>query len=137
LKKQKYKMKVISNLFYFSLTLLLFILNFTSYSNAIGNVDWVLLKENNDGKEWLDKGSIKPLSNGEISVLTKFFKNPTNSDDDGELSLYVMRINCNEKKFKDTSINGIPQFNSKWQTSDNDELIDVVIENSCSQFINK
>ena len=129
-------MRIISNFFYFSLTLLLFILNFASYAYAIGNVDWVLLKENDAGKEWLDKGSIKLLPNGEISVLTKFFKNPTNSDDDddGELSLYVMRINCNEKKFKDTSINGIPQFNSKWQTSNNDELIDVVIENSCSDY---
>ena len=75
-------MKIISNLFYFSLTLLIFILNFASYSNAIGNVDWILLKENDDGKEWLDKGSIKLFTNGEISVLTKFFKNPTNSDDD-------------------------------------------------------
>ena len=79
-------MRIICNLFYFSLTLLLFIFNFASYSYAIGNVDWVLLKENDDGKEWLDKGSIKSLPNGEISVLTKFFKNPTNSDDDGELS---------------------------------------------------
>jgi len=130
-------MRLISNLFYFSLSLLLFILNFVSYSYAIGNVDWVLLKENDDGKEWLDKGSIKRVSNSEISVLTKFFKNPTNSDDDGELSLYVMRINCDEKKFKDTSINGIPQFNSKWRISNNDELIDVVIENSCSEFINR
>ena len=129
-------MKIISNLFYFSLILLFFIINFANFSNALGNVDWVLLKENNDGKEWLDKGSIKPLRNGEISVLTKFFKNPTNSDDDGELSLYVMRINCDEKKFKDTSINGIPQFNSKWQTSNNDELIDVVIENTCSELFN-
>ena len=129
-------MKIISILFCFSLSLLLIILNFGSNAYAIGNVDWVLLKENDDGKEWLDKGSIKSLSNGEISVLTKFFKNPTNSDDDGELSLYVMRINCDEKKFKDTSINGIPQFNSKWQISNNDELIDVVIENSCSEFIN-
>jgi len=137
LQKQIYKMRIISSFFYFSLSLLLFILNFSSYSYAIGNVDWVKLKENDDGKEWLDKGSIKPLSNGEISVLTKFFKNPTNSEDDGELSLYVMRINCNEKKFKDTSINGIPQFNSKWLTSNNDELIDVVIENSCSEFINE
>ena len=126
-------MKIISNLIYFSLTLLFFIFNFASHSNAIGNVDWILLKENKDGKEWLDRGSIKPLQNGEISVLTKFFKNPTNSNDDGELSLYVMRINCDEKKFKDTSINGIPQFNSKWQTSNNDELIDAVIENSCSE----
>ena len=129
-------MKIISILFCFSLSLLLIILNFGSYAYAIGNVDWVLLKENDDGKEWLDKGSIKPLPNGEISVLSKFFKNPTNSDDDGELSLYVMRINCDEKKFKDTSINGIPQFNSKWQTSNNDELIDVVIEKSCSKFTN-
>ena len=129
-------MKIISILFCFSLSLLLIILNFGSYAYAIGNVDWVLLKENDDGKEWLDKGSIKPLPNGEINVLTKFFKNPTNSNDDGELSLYVMRINCDEKKFKDTSINGIPQFNSKWQISNNDELIDVVIENSCSEFIN-
>ena len=129
-------MKIISNLFCFSLSLLLIILNFGSNAYAIGNVDWVLLKENDDGKEWLDKGSIKPLPNGEISVLTKFFKNSTNPNDDGELSLYVIRINCDEKKFKDTSINGIPQFNSKWQTSNNDELIDVVIENSCSEFIN-
>jgi len=128
-------MKIISNLFHFSLSLLLFILNIAPYSYALGNVDWVLLKENDDGKEWLDKGSIKPLPNGEISVLTKFFKNPTNSNDDGELSLYVMRINCNEKKFKDTSINGIPLFYSKWQTSNNDELIDVVFENSCSEYI--
>tara|TARA_B100000401_G_C52709126_1_gene672987 strand:+ start:98 stop:490 length:393 start_codon:yes stop_codon:yes gene_type:complete len=129
-------MKIISNLFYLSLTILFFILNFANFSNAIGNVDWVLLKENNDGKEWLDKGSIKTLKNGEITVLTKFFKNPTNASDEGELSLYVMRINCNEKKFKDTSINGIPQLNSKWQTSNNDELIDIVIENSCSELIN-
>jgi len=129
-------MRIISNLLYFFFSLLLIILNFASYSYAVGNVDWILLKENGDGKEWLDKGSIKELPNGEISVLTKFFKNPTDSDNDGQLSLYVMRINCDEKKFKDTSINGIPQFNSKWQTSNNDELIDVVIENSCSEFVN-
>ena len=128
-------MRIISIFFCFSINLVLIILNFASYAYAIGNVDWVLLKENDDGKEWLDKGSIKSLSNVEISVLTKFFKNPTNSDNDGELSLYVMRINCDQKKFKDTSINGIPQFNSKWRTSNNDELIDIVIENSCSEFI--
>ena len=129
-------MKIILNLFSLSLALLIVILNFADFSNAIGNVDWVLLKENKDGKEWLDRGSIKPLRNGEISVLTKFYKNPTESNDDCKLTLYVMRINCDDKKFKDTSINGIPQFNSKWQTSKNDELLDIVIENSCSEFLN-
>ena len=128
-------MKFFMNLFSLSSFFFIIIMNFADYSNALGNVDWVLLKENKNGKEWLDRGSIKPHPNGEISVLTKFFENPSNSNDDGVLSLYVMRINCKEKKFKDTSINGIPQFNSKWQTSNNDELIDVVIENSCSGFI--
>ena len=41
-------MRIISNFFYFSLTLLFFILNFAPYSHGIGNVDWVLLKENNE-----------------------------------------------------------------------------------------
>ena len=122
---------------FFSLffTFLILILNNSDFAIGIGNVDWVLLKENNDGKEWIDMGSIKAINDKEISVLTKFFKNPKNSNDKDELSLYVMRINCSEKKFKDTSINGIPQLNSKWQTSNNDELIEVVIEKSCSEVI--
>ena len=43
---------------------------------------------------------------------------------------------CIRDRFKDTSINGIPQFGSKWQTSNNDELIDVVMEKGCSERIN-
>ena len=129
------KMKVISNLFTLSIFLLILILNNSEFAYGIGNVDWVLLKENNDGKEWIDMGSIKAINDKEISVLTKFLKNPKDSNDKEELSLYVMRINCSEKKFKDTSINGIPQFNSKWQTSNNDELIDVVIKKGCSAVI--
>ena len=128
-------MKVILNFFSLCFIFLIFISNNSDLAYGIGNVDWVLLKENDDGKEWLDMGSIKSINDKEISVLTKFFRNPKNSSDKGQLSLYVMRINCFEKKFKDTSINGIPQFNSKWQTSNNDQLIDVVIEKSCSEII--
>ena len=124
-------MKIIFNLFCLSIVLLILILNNSEFVYGIGNIDWVLLKENNDGKEWIDMGSIKEINDGEISVLTKFFKNPKESSNKGELSLYVMRINCNDNTFKDTSINGIPQFGSKWQTSNNDELIDVVIEKTC------
>ena len=128
-------MKIIFKFFSLCFTFLILILNNSEFAYAVSNVDWVLLKENNDGKEWIDMGSIKEIDNGEISVLTKFFKNPKDSNDKEELSLYVMRINCTEKKFKDTSINGIPQFNSKWQTSNNDELIDVVIKKGCSAVI--
>ena len=129
-------MKIIFKFFSLCFTFLILILNNSEFAYAVGNVDWVLLKENNDGKEWIDMGSIKEINAGEITVLTKFLKNPKEPSDKEELSLYVMRINCNDKTFKDTSINGIPQFGSKWQTSNNDELIEVVIEKSCSERIN-
>ena len=128
-------MKIIFKFFSLCFTFLILILNNSEFAYAVGNVDWVLLKENNDGKEWIDMGSIKETNVGEITVLTKFLKNPKEPSDKEELSLYVMRINCNDKTFKDTSINGIPQFGSKWQTSNNDELIDVVIEKGCSEKI--
>ena len=129
-------MKIIFKFFSLCFTFLILILNNSEFAYGIGNVDWVLLKENNDGKEWIDMGSIKEINAGEITVLTKFLKNPKEPSDKEELSLYVMRINCNNKTYKDTSINGIPQFGSKWQTSNNDELIDVVIEKGCSERIN-
>ena len=129
-------MKIISEIICIFFIFSIFIINNSKLTYGIGNVNWVLLKENDAGKEWLDLGSIKEFQNKEISVLTKFFKNPRDSSDKGELFLYVMRINCEEKSFKDTSKNGIPQLNSKWQTSNNDELIDVVIERSCSEIIN-
>ena len=129
-------MKIIFKFFSLCFAFLILILNNSEFAYSIGNVDWVLLKENNDGKEWIDMGSIKSINDNEISVLTKFFKNPKHSNEKEQLSLYVMRINCNDKTFKDTSINGIPQFGSKWQPSNNDELIDVVIEKSCSEIIN-
>ena len=128
-------MKIIFKFFSLCFTFLILILNNSEFAYAVGNVDWVLLKENNDGKEWIDMGSIKETNAGEITVLTKFLKKPKEPSDKEELSLYVMRINCNDKTYKDTSINGIPQFGSKWQTSNNDELIDVVIEKGCSEKI--
>ena len=129
-------MKFIFNFFSLCIAFLILILNNSEFAYGVGNVDWLLLKENNDGKEWIDMGSIKEINAGEITVLTKFLKNPKEPSDKEELSLYVMRINCNDKTFKDTSINGIPQFGSKWQTSNNDELIEVVIEKSCSERVN-
>ena len=129
-------MKIALKFFLPFFVFIILILNNFGTAYGISDVDWVLLKENSDGKEWIDMGSIKSISNSEISVLTKFFKNPKDSNAKGNLSLYVMKINCIEKKFKDTSINGIPQFNAKWQNSNKDELINVVIEKSCSVIKN-
>ena len=130
-------MRIRLKLFSLSFAFFIIFLNISDLAYGIGNVDWVLLKENNDGKEWIDMGSIKPLKNNELTVLTKFFKNPSDNKEEGQLSLYVMKINCIDKKFKDTSVNGIPQFNSKWKSTNNDELIDIVIEKSCSEIKNE
>ena len=73
-------------------------------ASAIGEVDWLLLKENNDGKEWVDLGSIRKIKDNEISVLTKYFQNPNKEKVKGETNLYVMRINCETKEYKDLSL---------------------------------
>ena len=103
--------------------------------DAVGNVDWFLLKENESGKEWLDLGSIKVLKNNQLTVLTRYYENTSKVKDKGETNLYVMKINCLNNEFKDISINGIPQFNSKWKPSNDDELIDNVITRSCAEVI--
>ena len=126
-------MNLITNLISILIFSILIFTNRVLPSKAISDVDWILLKENQDGKEWLDLGSLKRIKNDEISVLTKFFENPKKENEKGKTSLYVMNINCKSNQYKDTSINGFPTLNSKWQDSDNDELIEVVIEKSCKE----
>ena len=110
------------------------LLNPVQKASAVGEVDWLLLLENDDGKEWVDLGSIKKYKNNEMSVLTKYFQNPSKEKVKGETTLYVMRINCDTREFKDISVNGIQNFKSKWKSSNHDELIDVVIDKSCSEI---
>ena len=126
--------KIIKNLILFITIFALNLLYPILQASAISDVDWLLLKENNDGKEWIDLGSIKNLKNHEISVLTKYFQNPNKEKAKGETNLYVMRINCDNREYKDISVNGIPSFKAKWKTTNNDELIDVVIDKSCSEI---
>ena len=128
-------MKKILNLsILFTLIISLNLLHFVQTASALGDVDWLLLKENNDGKEWVDLGSIRKIKDNEISVLTKYFQNPNKEKVKGETNLYVMRINCETKEYKDISVNGIPSFKAQWKTSNDDELIDVVIDKSCNDI---
>ena len=115
------------------LSFLVILLPFSFSSYAAKDVDWLLLKKNNDGEQWIDQGSIREYPNNEITVLTRFFEAPKEPETKGKKLLYVMRINCETKKFKDTSINGIPNLNAKWTSSNNDELIDIVINKSCGE----
>jgi len=115
------------------LSFLLILLSFSFSSYAANDVDWLLLKRNKDGEQWIDRGSIKKYPNNEVSILTRFFEAPKEPENKGKKLLYVMRINCETKEFKDTSINGIPNLKAKWTSSNNDELIDIVINKSCEE----
>ena len=126
--------KLFFSLVFCLLSFLLILLPFSFGSYAANDVDWLLLKKNSDGEQWIDRGSIKEYPNNEISILTRFFETPKEPETKGKKLLYVMRINCETKKFKDTSINGIPNSKSKWRSSDNDELIDIVINKSCEEI---
>ena len=126
--------KLFYSLVFYLLSFLLILLPFSFGSYAANDVDWLLLKKNSDGEQWIDRGSIKEYPNNEISILTRFFETPKEPETKGKKLLYVMRINCETKKFKDTSINGIPNLKSKWRSSDNDELIDIVINKSCEEI---
>ena len=126
--------KLFFSLVFYLLSFLLILLPFSFGSYAAKDVDWLLLKKNSDGEQWIDRGSIKEYPNNEISILTRFFETPKEPETKGKKLLYVMRINCETKKFKDTSINGIPNLKSKWRSSDNDELIDIVINKSCEEI---
>ena len=125
--------KLFYSLVFYLLSFLLILFPFSFGSYAANDVDWLLLKKNSFGEQWIDRGSIKEYPNNEISILTRFFETPKEPETKGKKLLYVMRINCETKKFKDTSINGIPNLNAKWTSSNNDELIDIVINKSCEE----
>ena len=131
--------KLFHHLLFSVVSFFLIIHPFSISSYAANDVDWLLIKKNNDGEQWIDRGSIREYPNNEISILTRYFEAPKEPDTKGKKLLYVMRINCETKKFKDTSINGIPKLNAKWKSSNNDELIDIVINKSCekSELINE
>ena len=118
--------------------IILFLFSIIFYFNclqpvySLGNVNWILIKDNQLGKQWIDLGSLKRINEKEISILTRFFEKPNEIKKKGKTTLYVMKINCFNNKFKDTSINGIPNLKAKWEESNGDELIDLVINKSCS-----
>ena len=133
LNKLKYMGKLLHNLISLLVLSIVIFFTFSFSSYAANDVEWLLLKKNDDGEQWIDKGSIKKYSNNEISVLTRYFEAPKEKDSQGKKLLYVMRINCETKEFKDISINGIPNLKAKWTNSNNDELIEVVINKSCEE----
>ncbi|CAK6695199.1 hypothetical protein VB734_03395 [Synechococcus sp. BA-124 BA4] len=107
--------------------LLLFALTAGSGPAHAGPVNWQEVPESPAGRQWWDKGSLRLSRDGELSVLTRF--QPA-SEDRGQL--YVMELDCGQKLYRDTSVNGLPRFKAEWQPTGGDDLISAVLDQACS-----
>jgi hypothetical protein len=106
-------------------------------------VNWQEVPSTAEGRQWWDSGSLRATTTGNLSVLSRFqppnpgdSKNGTTGESEPKpkrmADLYVMDIDCDQQLFRDTSINGIPQFKAEWLPAAGDNLISAVIEGSCT-----
>ena len=106
-----------------------------------GPVDWHEVPASEDGRQWWDAGSLRVNRDGNLTVLSRFQParpsdqtlNPDGSERRPPASdHYVMEIDCGQDLFRDTSINGIPQWGSSWQVVRGDGLIETTIRAVCA-----
>jgi hypothetical protein len=98
-----------------------------------GPVDWHEVAQGPEGRQWWDAGSLRINRDGNLTVLSRFQPAPPDELSRPPASdLYVMEIDCGQDLFRDTSINGIPQWGSGWQVADGDGLIEATLRAVCA-----
>ena len=93
--------------------------------------NWLEVSKTSSGIQYLDRESLKIKGEGLIEIKTKYLKfDPYNSNEIEE-NIYLMKINCLTKEFKDVSVNGKKNLTAKWEAPNGDKLLEDVIFNSC------
>jgi hypothetical protein len=99
-----------------------------------GPVNWQEVPASAAGRQWWDAGSLRPTREGTVAVLSRF--QPAGPDGDASrplaADLYVMEIDCGQRLYRDTSVNGIPRWRAEWQPGGADPLVDAVIQAACA-----
>ncbi len=96
-----------------------------------GSVDWQEVPATAEGRQWWDAGSLRRSRDGYLSVLSRFQVASEEGDKPRMGDLYVMEIDCGQRLYRDTSVNGLPRFGASWSAAGSDELVTAVIEASC------
>ena len=120
-----------------ALLLLALVLTVHAAPGLAGPVDWHEVPSTSEGRQWWDGGSLRRSRGGNVSVLSRF--QPAVSEDKPRpvSDLYVMEIACGEDLYRDTSINGLPQFGAEWQPAAGDSLISSMIAEVCAAASNQ
>ena len=99
---------------------------------SAGPVEWKEVPATDAGQQWWDIGSLHYDKDGNLSVLSRFTPALREGEKQQNGSLYLMHVDCDQKLFRDTSVNGFHRFRAEWKPSDGDELIDAVIDEVCT-----
>lgn len=104
-----------------------------------GPVDWHEVEPSAAGRQWWDAGSLRVDRHGHLTVLSRFQPavDPGRSDTDPvdrppPSRLYVMEIDCDRERYRDTAVNGLPRFRAPWQGTESDLLTRATIQAACT-----
>ena len=87
-------------------------------------VSWQEVPASELGRQWWDAGSVHPNRDGNLVVLSRF-QPPADPDHPDQPPpsgrLYVSELDCAQELYRDTAINGIPQWRAEWQVPGADD----------------
>lgn len=107
-------------------------------------VQWQEVPPTEAGRQWWDAGSLRLGRNGRLTVLSRFQSSPdpTTAAGGGDpaesplrpgpSSLYVMELDCEGLRYRDTSVNGLPRFDPAWKETADDPLTAATVAQACA-----
>ena len=106
-----------------------------------GPVDWHEVAATAEGRQWWDAGSLRLNRDGNLTVLSRFQPAASAAGAGADQAarppasaLYVMELDCGQGLYRDTSVNGIPQWGSHWQATAGDGLIEETLAAVCAAW---
>jgi hypothetical protein len=112
-----------------------------------GPVSWQEVTATAEGRQWWDSGSLRRNREGNVTVLSRFQSRPPEDEAPAtttsaaaaarpaprlDARLYVMELDCDQGLYRDTSVNGLPQFGPQWLPVGNDDLTAEVLREACA-----
>ena len=109
----------------------LLILLWPSQPLLAGPVDWQEVPSTSEGRQWWDSGSLRRNRRGLLTVLSRF--QPAEVEGERRAnSLFVMELDCDQRLYRDTAVNGLPHWGAAWQPAGEEDLTASVLNAVCA-----